>query len=95
MANKIKFKLNKAGIIELFTSPQVNAWLQQVGDSVADRAESMASVPGAEYGARAHNAGRTAIVNIFPANKEAAHDNYENNTLLKAKSEYPSTKPKL
>ena len=95
MANKIKFKLNKAGIIELFTSPQVNAWLQQVGDHVADRAESMASVPGAEYGARAHNANRTAIVNIFPANEAAAQDNYEHNTLLKAVSVYPSEKPKL
>ena len=94
MSKKVKFKLNKAGVVQLFTSPEVNAWLQQIGDGVADRASSMASEPGAEYGARVHNANRTAIVNVFPANEEAAKDNFENNTLVKAKSVYPSSKPK-
>lgn len=95
MAKKVKFKLNKQGVIELFTSPQVNAWLQEVGDNIASRAESMAGVPGARYGARAHNAERTAIVNVYPDNAEAAEDNYDNNTLLKAKGILPIKKPKL
>lgn len=94
MSKKVKFKLNKAGVVQLFTSPEVNAWLQQIGDGVAENASGMSGVAGAEYAARAHNADKTAIVNIFPANEEAAKDNYENNTLVKAKSVYPSSKPK-
>lgn len=94
MGNNIDFKLNKSGIIELFTSPEVNAWLQQVGNDVAGIADSMSDA-GAEYGARAHNASRTAIVNVFPNNAEAARDNYDNNTLLKALSAsgLPKSKP--
>ena len=49
MSKKVKFKLNKAGVVQLFTSPEVNAWLQQVGDGVAQDAEGMSGVAGAEY----------------------------------------------
>ena len=96
MSKKIDFRLKKSGVIELFKSPEVNAWLQQVGDSVAETASNM-SGNGAEYGARAHNAGKTAIVNVYPANEEAAIDNYQHNTLMKAlgASGLPETKPKL
>ena len=94
---KIRFKINRAGIRELFTSPEVNNWLQDVGDSVAEIATGMAHIDGAEYAARAHNANRTAIVNVYPENKEAGLDNYRNNTLEKAlgSSGLPRTKPKL
>ena len=81
MSKNIKFKLNKAGIIELFRSPEVNAWLQEVGDEVAGIAGNMY---GKEYAARAHNASKTSIVNVYPNSKSAAHDNYEHNTLEKA-----------
>ena len=94
MGNNIDFKLNKSGIIELFTSPEVNAWLQQVGNDVDGIADNMSDT-GAEYGAREHNASRTAIVTDFPNNAEAAKDNYDNNTLLKALSAsgLPKSKP--
>ena len=49
MSKKVKFKLNKAGVVQLFTCPEVNAWLQQVGDGVAQDAEGMSGVAGAEY----------------------------------------------
>lgn len=96
MANKIKVKLNKAGIVELFTSPAVNAWIQGVGNQVAGIAQSM-SGEGAEYAASSHNADNTAICNVYPNNEEAALDNWKHNTLLKARSAsgLPSTKPKL
>lgn len=95
MAKKVKFELDMKGLRELFTSPEVNAWLQEVGNDVAERASAM-SENGGEYGARAHNADNTAIVNVYPDSKEAAHDNYENNTLLKAlgSSGLPNTKPR-
>ena len=96
MAKKVRFELDPKGIEELFKSPEVNEWLQAVGEDIARSAESMSEY-GGEYGARAHNATHTAIVNVYPDSKEAAHDNYENNTLLKAlgASGLPTTKPKL
>lgn len=81
MSKRVEFKLNPGGIMELFKSPEVNSWLQEVGDNVAGIASDMS---GEEYEARAHNADRTAVVNIFPASREAALDNYRNNTLEKA-----------
>lgn len=94
---KVEIKLNPKGIMSLFKSPPVVSWLQDVGDSVAGTASGMAQEDRAEYSARAHVADRTAIVNIYPDSEEAAHDNYENNTLLKALSQsgLPRTKPHL
>lgn len=96
MGKPVKFELDPKGLRELFTSPEVNAWLQEVGNEVAETASAL-SENGGEYGARAHNATHTAIVNVYPDSKEAAHDNYENNTLLKAlgSSGLPKSKPKL
>lgn len=97
MSKRIKFKLNQAGIIELFTSAPVQGWLQEVGDELAATATGMSHIKGSEYGARAHDAGRTAICNVYPANKEGALDNVKNNTLLKAKgaSGLPSKKQRI
>lgn len=97
MSKNTKFELNKNGVIELFTSPEVESWLQSVGNEMADTASGMSKVEGAAYGARSHNAGRTAICNVYPDSKEAAKDNFENNTLLKARGALglPSKKPKL
>ena len=85
MSKKVKFEINQKGMIEFFKSAPVQAWLQDCGDYVADIAEGMAQEEGSEYSARAHLASRTAIANVYPDRKEAAHDNYEHNTLLKAK----------
>ena len=96
MGKKVRFKLNKAGIIELFTSSAVNGWIQSVGDQVAGIANSMAQIEGAEYAARAHNASKTAICNVYPANEKAGRDNFLHNTVLKARdaSGLPSVKPR-
>ena len=95
MSKKVKFVPNSKGVIELFKSPEVQGWLQEVGDNIASRAESMAGVPGAKYAARSHCAARTALVNIYAENEEARTDNYDNNTLVKAKGILPIHKPKL
>ena len=47
MSKGFKFELNKKGVIELFKSPEVQAWLQDCGDYVADIAEGMAQEEGA------------------------------------------------
>lgn len=84
MSKKVEFELSDKGVIALFKSPEVNAWLQDVGEYVADIAANMYGGDNVEYAARAHNADRTATVNVYPNSKEAAHDNFEHNTLLKA-----------
>lgn len=97
MSKRVKIELNDEGIIELFKSPEMLSYLQEVGDSVADTAEAVSVIDDSDYGARAHLADRTAIVNVYPDNEKAAVDNLENNTLVKAlgASGLPRTKPKL
>lgn len=74
---KVVFKLDIAGLRELMKGPEMQAALQEAGDAVASSA-------GGDYGVRVHVADYVAIANVFPDSKEAAKDNYENNTLLKA-----------
>lgn len=75
--NKIKVELNNAGVIALFKSKEVQGWLDGLGSQVANNA-------GSEYDYEVHTLGGTAVVTVFPASETAAHDNFENNTLLKA-----------
>ena len=76
MAN-VEFKLDLAGLNELMKSGEMQAVLEEYGQQVAGRA-------GGDYGVRVHTASFVAIANIYPDSQEAAKDNYENNTLLKA-----------
>ena len=74
---KVEFKLDINGLRELMKGPEMQAVLQEAGEAVASGA-------GGDYGTRVHVADYVAIANVFPESKEAAKDNYENNTLLKA-----------
>ena len=80
MANgKIEVKINLKGINELMKSPEMQSHLKKAGDAVAMSA-------GADYAASVHLADFVAIANVYPNSKEAAKENYESNTLLKAVS---------
>ena len=74
---KVEFELDIAGLRELMQSAEMQAVLQEAGETVA-------SIAGDDYGSRVHVADYVAIANVYPDSKEAAKDNYENNTLLKA-----------
>ena len=74
---KVEFKLDINGLRELMKGPEMQAVLQEAGEAVASGAVG-------DYGTRVHVADYVAIANVFPESKEAAKDNYENNTLLKA-----------
>lgn len=76
MAKKVRFELDIKGLNELMKSSEMQAALQSAGDAVARSA-------GSEYAARVHTASFVAIANVYPNSKEAAKDNYENNTLIK------------
>lgn len=73
----VTIELNNSGIIELFKSPEVGAWLDEIGSQVANAA-------GPEYSFRTFNAGFEKLCNVYPDSKQAAHDNFKNNSLVKA-----------
>ena len=77
MAKKVEFKLDINGLRELMKSAEMQGALEEAGQSVA-------SAAGGDYGHRVHVASYVAICNVYPDTKEAAKDNYENNTLEKA-----------
>ena len=78
MSSKVvKFKLNMSGLNELMKSGEMQSHLAQAGSAVA-------SAAGEGYGSRVHLADYVAIANVYPDSAEAAQDNYENNSLLKA-----------
>lgn len=76
MAN-VKFKLNLQGLNELMKSSEMQSALLEAGNAVANSA-------GSEYAAEVHTANWIAISNVYPNSAAAAHENFKENTLLKA-----------
>lgn len=76
---KVRFELNLAGLNELMKSDEMQAILEEAGQTVARNA-------GAEYGTRVHQASYVSICNVYPDSEKAAHENYKKNTLVKALS---------
>lgn len=84
MAGKIiRFEPNSAGIQELLKSSGIQAAVGEAAAAKAMRADRMSKVEGAKYGSAVHVGQKRSYANIFPTNKESAHDNYVNNTLEK------------
>lgn len=73
----VKFELNLLGLNELMKSAEMQSALKEAGQSVANAA-------GDEYAAEVHTANWIAISNVYPNSKKAAHENFKDNTLLKA-----------
>ena len=65
------------GLNELMKSSEMQSALKSAGDSVARSS-------GADYAAEVHTASYTAISNVYPNSKRAAHENFKDNTLLKS-----------
>ena len=77
MANDVEFKLNLQGLNELMKSAEMQSALLEAGQTVASSA-------GGDYEAEVHTANWIAISNVYPNSKKAAHENFKDNTLLKA-----------
>ncbi len=72
-----KLKLNRSGIHALLNSPEVSAEVERLAAQTARAA-------GDGYQAAApHKTGQRVAVNVYPATREAAEDNVENDTLLR------------
>lgn len=80
MSKKVKIKLNMPGINAVMKSDGVKSLLKAAGDQVA-------TIAGDGYTTEeARDLNWISIVNVYPETKEAGHDNFKNNTLLKALS---------
>lgn len=73
--SNIKVELNDEGVRELLKSPEMDAIIQ------AKAAAITAGLKG--YDSDLHHYKKRNAVNIFPATKEAAKDNWENHTLTR------------
>ena len=71
------FELNLAGLNEVMKSSEMQEALRTAGNAVA-------SAAGTDYAAEVHVASYVAISNVYPNSKEAAKDNFENNSIWKA-----------
>ena len=75
--SKVKVELNLKGINELMKSSEIQGACTEAAQAVADAA-------GDEYAVRSGTINFIAFANAYPDSKKAAHENFENNSLLKA-----------
>lgn len=85
----VKVEINPKGVIELFKSPEIQEHLKKVGESVKQSAGD------GNYGVQVHNAGFTAICNVYAGDAKTARKTYKNNTLLKALGGLPQKKQRI
>lgn len=78
-AKLIDIELDDKGIQEMLKSPEMVDILDNLGAQKALQAG-----PGYEHDT--HIFKKRAVCHVYPGTKEAAHDNYENNTLEKVMS---------
>lgn len=75
--NKVKFKLNSKGVQELLKGSAMQSILME-------QARSIAGSAGEGYFSETRVYKKRAVGRAYAGTSEAVHDNYENNTLLKA-----------
>ena len=76
MAKRVVFDLDYAGVGQLLKSSEMQTMLSGIARAKALQA-------GEGYGSDCRVLSTRAVATVFPDSEEAAHDNYENNTLLK------------
>ena len=76
---EVKVKLNLKGINEVMKSPQIVSACEAAGKAVA-------SAAGGDYITESGTIRWIAYCDVKPGSKEAAKENYEENTILKAVS---------
>ena len=76
--SKVKFELNRAGVRELLRSQEAMIVCQEYANNIRNRA-------GDGYEVDTYVGTNRANASVYAATYEARKDNYENNTLLKAR----------
>ena len=77
--SKIKFELNRDGVKSLMQSPEAQALMLEKAEAIRDRC------PDIGYEADVQVGKTRAVAMVKAATFEAKQDNFENNTLLKAR----------
>ena len=76
--SKLKIELNREGVRALLNSEAAAAACKALASELAMRC-------GADYAAAPpHKTGQRVAVNVYPASRDAAEDNMENDTLRRA-----------
>ena len=86
----VELKLNNAGVMALFKSSEMQAYLKQVADEIAGAASAMS---GEEYDGNTKVLRSTAVGYVTAQGYAARKDALENNTPLKAVGSLPTSKP--
>ena len=76
--SKVKFELNRAGVRDLMRSAEAIEVCRSYAEEIRNRA-------GTGYDVDTYVGINRANASVFAATEEARKDNYENNTLLKAR----------
>ena len=76
---KVEVKLNLKGINEVMKSPEILQAVEEAGEAVAQAA-------GPDYTTKSGLINYIAYCNVYPDSKDAAKENFEDNTILKAVS---------
>ena len=76
--SKVKFELNRAGVRELLRSQEAMNVCQEYANNIRNRA-------GDGYEVDTYVGTNRANASVYAATYEARKDNYDNNTLLKAR----------
>lgn len=78
--SKVRFKLDRAGVRELMQSSEAQNVCMEYATQILNRCPS-----GLGYEVSSMVGATRANASVFAATPEARRDNYENNTLLKAR----------
>ena len=76
--SKVKFELDRAGVRELLKSPEAMGICKEYASAIRNRA-------GDGYEMDTYVGANRVNASVYAATYEARRDNYENNTLLKAR----------
>ena len=77
MSKKVEIELNLPGLNELMKGSEIQSVLKSAGNSVAQAA-------GSDYACDVDVINWIAIANVYPNSRKAAHENFKDNSLLKA-----------
>lgn len=75
----VKFKLNLPGLNQLMKSSEIQGVLNEAGERVAQ-------IAGLEYASSGKTGRYIGFCNVYPNSEKAAHENFKDNTLVKALS---------
>lgn len=83
MGKKVDFKINIKGLREIMLGPAMKGVLQSKGEQIESIAQGMC--PKGKYKTRTVGGYHIATTYVSVQNYEAIKDNYEHNTLVKAR----------